>query len=103
MTEVYIEIDGNRMMLSAKGHATGSDVVCGIISAAVYGLAGTLWNAETLGLDVSLVTVKTAPGDALIICYGDEKVELLFRSLYIMLGQVAGQEPERLKVERKFL
>lgn len=103
MTEVYIEIDGNRMMLSAKGHATGSDVVCGIVSAAVYGIAGTLWNAEALGIDVDLVTVKTDSGDALIICYGDEKVELLFKSLYLMLGQVAGQEPEHLKVERKFL
>ena len=103
MTEVYIEIDGKRMMLSAKGHAEGSEVVCGIVSAAVYGLAGTLWNADTLGLDVDLVTVKMASGDALIICYGDEKVEVLFKSLFLMLGQVAGQEPEYLKVERKFL
>lgn len=102
MTEVYIEIDGGRQMLAAKGHAEGSEVVCGIVSAAVYGLAGTLWNADALGLEVDLVTVKTAPGDALIICYGDERVETLFRAMFIMLGQVAGQEPEHLKVERKF-
>lgn len=103
MTEVYVEIDGSRMLLSAKGHATGSEVVCGIVSATVYGLIGTLWNAETLGLEVDLVTVKTAPGDALIICYGDEKVELLFKSIWLTLGQVAGQEPEHLKVEKNFL
>ena len=45
MTKVYAERDGNRCILSAQGHAIGSEQVCAAVSGLLYALAGYLTNA----------------------------------------------------------
>lgn len=102
MTEVFVEIDGNHLLLSAKGHATGSEIACAIVSAAVYGLAGTLRNAASLGMKVEVMTERLEPGDALIVCHGDGRAAAAFMQAYITLAQVARVLPEYIQTQCNF-
>ena len=45
MTQVYAERDGQRCILSAQGHATGSVEACAAVSGILYALAGYVTNA----------------------------------------------------------
>lgn len=102
MTDVYAEIDGNHLLLSAKGHATGSEIACAIVSAVVYGLAGTLRNAVSLGMKVEVVTEQLEPGDALLVCHGDGRAAAAFMQAYITLAQVAQVLPEYIQTRCSF-
>lgn len=46
MTKIYIEKNKNKYIVTANGHATGSDKVCAAVSALVYSLHGYLMNSD---------------------------------------------------------
>ena len=69
MTTVYLEKDGNRFTVSAKGHATGSEKMCAAISTLIYTLAGWLENSPEIE---SRATLNDA--NAHIEFYGAESV-----------------------------
>ena len=87
------------MSLKAEGHATGSEVVCGIVSAVVQGLATALRNATTLNIWAKEVHAEIAPGSAHVGCVGSDEAWTLFEFAYITLAQVATAEPKKIFVE----
>lgn len=99
MTKVQFSKEGSRLGLSAQGHATGSDVVCGIVSAVIQGLVTALRNGEALGLSVRDLRVELRPGCARVSCRGGRDVEGLFDLCKITLAQVAMCRPEVSVVE----
>lgn len=99
MTTVQISRQGNRLALTARGHAAGSAVVCGIISALVQGLATALRNGPALGMEVRDLRVSLRPGWAEITCRGGDAVWQLFALCRITLMQVAMAQPEAIRVE----
>lgn len=98
MTNVYVSRDRDKLCIKADGHATGSEVVCGIVSAVVQGLASALRNAKIMGVWTENVSAEFSPGHALVTCDGSDEAWLLFELTYITLAQVAVEEPEKLSV-----
>lgn len=99
MTTVTFIRQGRRMEVSARGHASGAPVVCGIISAVLQGLATTLRGGELFHLDVGDLRVSLRPGFARISCRGDEDTWKLFVLCRVTLLQVALAQPAALVVE----
>lgn len=97
MTEVYAERDGNRFLISANGHATGSPEVCAAVSGLIYALAGYVRNASdnsTLSYDERL-----ASGNVCIRFRGGEGAVGAFEMAVIGLKQIEAKYPEFLRVE----
>jgi len=93
MTRVYAERSGNRCILSAKGHATGSVEVCAAISAIVYALAGYLMNH-----DIKISEQRMEEADVLLDFSGDECAAAAFEVAVIGLAQIGQQYPGLLQV-----
>lgn len=101
MTRVYIETDGNRHILYAKGHAAGSVEVCAAVSGILYALAGWLRNAMA---EPERYTVKShrwriAEADVMLDVSGDKSVEAAFDMAAVGLLQIERQHPEYISVE----
>lgn len=84
MTRVYIERDGDRVLLTADGHATGSEQVCAAVSCLLSGLAGYLQNMQEEGR-ATVYRMELAQAQAIFHYFGDEAVmgatELVMLSL----------------------
>lgn len=98
MTQVYVEMEGGRFLLSAEGHATGSKQVCAAVSGIVYALAGYLLNAERDGF-AEIYATSTESGKALLHCHGDARVRAAYEMATIGLRQIEAQYPQFVKVE----
>ncbi len=98
MTQVYFEQDGPRRILSAKGHATGSEIVCAAISGILYALAGYLRNAEGWG-KAEVFTCSMESGDVILDAVGGAGVDAAFEVAVIGLLQIGSAYPELLRVE----
>ncbi len=100
MTRVYIEKDGARYLLSAKGHATGSVEACNYITGVLYALAGYVKNAETLGF-AEIYKLEISPGDVTVHCCGDECINAAFDMATIGLLQLERAMPDMICVETR--
>lgn len=101
MTQVYIESKGERHILSAKGHATGSSEVCAGVSGILYALAGWLKNAiaEPERHRVEAHRWRIWEADVLLDISGDETVEAAFDMATVGLLQIESQYPDYISVE----
>ena len=98
MTQIYAERSGNRCILSAQGHATGSVEVCAAVSGILYALAGYLTNAVTERY-IEFYENRMEEADVLFDFNGDEQTAAAFEMAVIGLLQIVQQYPEFLKVE----
>ena len=98
MTKVYAERSGNRCILSAKGHATGSVEVCAAVSGILYALAGYLANAVH-ECYIEFYENRVEDADVLLDFNGDECTAAAFEMAVIGLAQIGQQYPEFLRVE----
>ena len=98
MTQVYAEHSGNRCILSAKGHATGSVEVCAAVSGILYALAGYLTNAVRERY-IEFYENRMEEADVLLDYNGDEGTSAAFEMAVIGLAQIGKQYPEFLKME----
>ncbi len=97
MTKVYAERDGNRHILYARGHATGSPEVCAAISGILYALAGYVRNADdnsTLAYSYRLES-----GDVALDFRGGADARGAFEMAVIGLKQIEAKYPTLLSVE----
>ena len=97
MTKVYAERDGNRYVLHAAGHATGSPEVCAAISGILYALAGYVRNdadGSTLAYDERLES-----GEANLHFRGGAGAAGAFEMAVIGLKQIEARYPDLLQVE----
>lgn len=98
MTQVYAERSGNRCILSAKGHATGSVEVCAAVSGILYALAGYLTNALRERY-IEFYENRVEEADVLLDFNGDDCTVAAFEMAVIGLAQIGQQYPEFLRVE----
>lgn len=98
MTQVYAERRGNRCILSAQGHATGSVEVCAAVSGILYALAGYLTNAVRERY-IEFYENRMEDADVLLDFNGDDCTAAAFEMAVIGLAQVGQQYPEFLQVE----
>ena len=94
MTQVYLEQDGQRYMVSCQGHATGSVEACAAVSCLVYTLAGWLHNAAVL-----VVKEKLEDGDALIQFHGGDAAETAFDMITVGFLQLQAQYGDYIAVD----
>ena len=94
MTQVYAERDGQRCILSAQGHATGSVEACAAVSGILYALAGYVTNAMRERY-VEVYTWRMESGDVQLDFDGDDGTAAAFEMAVIGLAQVAQAHPER--------
>ena len=93
MTQVYAERDGQRCILSAQGHATGSVEACAAVSGILYALAGYVTNAMRERY-VEVYTWRMESGDVQLDFDGDDGTAAAFEMAVIGLAQVAQAHPE---------
>lgn len=98
MTKVYIEADGNRRILSAKGHATGSVECCAAISGILYALAGYLSNVE-FQERIEWHSRHIKDGDVYFDVYVGEKADVAFEVAACGLLQIQKTYPQFIQVE----
>lgn len=96
MTDIYCEQDGNRCILYAKGHATGSEQVCAAVSGIIFALAGYLAN-ETSHAEIRNLSIES--GDVRMEFYADEHALGAFETAVIGLAQIAEKYPEFAKIQ----
>ena len=77
MTQVYAERDGQRCILSAQGHATGSVEACAAVSGILYALAGYVTNAMRERY-VEVYTWRMESGDVQLDFDGDDGTAAAF-------------------------
>lgn len=94
MTEVLI-VDGEYMMVRAKGHATGSSACCNGISTLLYSLAGFLKNDHRAHVDE--LTLEEA--NAHIVFTGAKWAKGALEMTKIGFLQLEQAFPECLRVE----
>lgn len=94
MTVVNATRNGNEYALTAKGHATGSPVVCAAVSGLLYALAGYLKNAEKAGrVETEMLRIEEAFVE--IRCKGSRDA---WEMAVIGLLQIEQQYPQFLSV-----
>lgn len=98
MTRVYIEQDGDRCILSARGHATGSEQVCAAISGILYALAGYLTNAVRERY-VEIYEYRIKSGDVRLDFNGDGGTTAAFEMAVIGLLQIEQGSPGYVSVK----
>lgn len=98
MTQVCAQRSGNRCILSAKGHATGSVEVCAAVSAILYALAGYLANAVHERY-IEFYEHRMEEADVMFDFSGDECTAAAFEMAAIGLAQIAKAHPEYIVVE----
>ena len=86
MTQVYAERDGQRCILSAQGHATGSVEACAAVSGILYALAGYVTNAMRERY-VEVYTWRMESGDVQLDFSGDDGTAAAFEMAVIGLGR----------------
>ena len=91
MTDVYLEQNGKRYLVSAKGHATGSIETCAAISTLMYSLAGWLHNSNAV-----TYTERLEPGDS-CLSYSDSD-DTIFKFITIAFLQLEKSNTEHLDV-----
>lgn len=94
MTQVYLEQNGRRYMVSCQGHATGSVEACAAVSCLVYTLAGWLRNTS-----VQVVKEKLEDGDALIQFHGGVAAETAFDMITVGFLQLQAQYGDYISVD----
>lgn len=93
MTQVYLELDGDRCTLSCRGHAS-SPALCAAISCLAYTAAGWALNrAEVL-------TRRLEDADACVSFAGPES-RTVFELLRIGFLQLAKAQPDGVRVHVK--
>ena len=95
MTKVYSERDGNRYILSARGHSTGSPEVCAGVSAILYALLGFLENCP----DKEIFYRETGSGHVTLDCQGGATVRAAFDMANIGLLQIQAKHPDYISVD----
>lgn len=95
MTRVYIETDGKRHILSARGHATGSAEVCAAVSGILYALAGYL----TLEESAQAHKHRMESADVLLDYSGGVRVESAYAMATVGLLQLRDAYPKLVEVE----
>ena len=98
MTSVYAERSGHRCILSAQGHATGSEQVCAAVSGLLYALAGYLTNAIRERY-IEFYKNEMEDGSVLLDFNGDEATTAAFTMTVIGLQQIAQSYQDFLQVE----
>ena len=98
MTKVYAERSGHRCILSAQGHATGSEQVCAAVSGLLYALAGYLASAVRESY-IEFYKNEIEDGSMLLDFNGDEATTAAFTMAVIGLRQIAQSYPDFLQVE----
>ena len=94
MTQVYLEQDGRRFMVSCQGHATGSAEACAAVSCLVYTLAGWLHNTAVL-----VLKKKLEDGNALIQFSGNDAAETAFDMICVGFLQLQAQYGDFISVD----
>lgn len=97
MTRIYVEPQRPHCLLSAQGHAMGSEAVCAAVSGILYALAGYLACHEKADRRRHVM----APARALLEYDGDEGVEAAYTMAAIGLLQIEKAYPEQIKVTIK--
>ena len=105
MTNVYVERDGNRYLISAEGHADNRDI-CNMITGILYAFAGYVENMEAAGeaaifnsvYPQSVEEAAELDGKMLFEVSGDERVEAAYDMAVIGLVQLAASFPENVSV-----
>lgn len=97
MTKVYLEQDGNRYTVDARGHATGSDVVCASVST----LVSALHNWIKAG-GVAVVHDELSPGKVRIVFTGGEAERAVFDLICVGFLQLEKAQPEYISVQKNF-
>lgn len=95
MTKIYTETDGDRHILSAKGHATGSVEVCAAISGILYALAGYL----TLEESAKVNRHHMESANVLLDYSGGDRVESAYSMAMVGLLQLRDAYPELVEVK----
>lgn len=97
MTRVYAERDGNRHIIYARGHATGSPEICAAISGILYALAGYVRNAS----DESTLAYseRLDSGDVALDFRGGDGARGAFEMAVIGLKQIEAKYPAFISVE----
>lgn len=98
MTKVSIEADGNRRILSARGHATGSVECCAAISGLLYALVGYLENAA-LEEDIDYCARRVNDGDVFLDLTGGRRAGIAFDMAACGLLQIEKQYPQFIQVD----
>lgn len=94
MCEVLI-VDGEYMMVRARGHATGSSACCNGVSTLLYSLAGFLKNDERATID----EIKLEEADASIVFTGGKWAKGAMQLVKIGFLQLEEAFPAFLRVE----
>lgn len=92
MTTVTLNRKGNTYSIEAKGHATGSEVVCASISTLIYSLKGYLINS-----DLEVLEDITKPGYAKVTFSGDG--DKLYKFMDIAFHQLELKEKDFIKIK----
>lgn len=98
MTRVYAERAGERCVLTAEGHATGSEQVCAAVSGLLFALAGYLVNAEREGR-AKLREMVMEDGRARFDFDCDDHAAEAFKITVIGLKQLSESYGEYIKTE----
>ena len=93
MSDVYIEADGDRYTVDARGHAATVQL-CAAISALLYTLLGWLKNAD----GVQLVTERMEPGNARLEWRGGEGSRIALEMTAIGFLQLQAGAKDYVKV-----
>lgn len=93
MTKVYLEADGSRHIVSAKGHAAGSPEACAALSCLLTALAGYLQNARA-----EVTACRLDSGDAYLEFHGEDAA---FYVTAVGLMQLAQAVPEAVQIEAR--
>lgn len=93
MTKVYIAQEGDMLILSVQGHATGSAEACAAVSGIVCALAGYALNEA-----INAPTLRLADGDAYIACRVSGKLRAAYKMAAIGLMQI-GESTGLVEVE----
>lgn len=94
MTEVYAAGSGDRFLITAYGHATGSPEVCAAVSTLLTALAGYLHNDR----EIETLECELAPGCGFLEFRGGERARAVYDMTVIGLLQLEKAQPEHLRV-----
>lgn len=102
MTRIVTMCNGTDIRVEATGHATGSEVVCGIVSAVLQGLRSEILSNGMWGLlDMTIKPghiVLSATDHTHATTGGENTLPVAWHTAITTLLQVAEAEPEYLSV-----
>ncbi len=95
MTRVLLQKQGDRMLVSASGHAVGSSAACAGVSALLCALCGYLQREG----ETALHRCELESGRALLDFSGGERAKAAFEMTALGLRQIAEGYPACVRVE----